>query len=169
MSSLSTELSKLAEELNEIESKINAANTRLAGATSKSAAAQVMLDAAQVEFESAEKQAAEVNSRRATILKQVAVLVGAESAALPKDASVPLLELLSRCIDDLEITRRTANCLKFEKIYYLGDLVSRTETELLDIPNMGRKSVGELKEVLASRGLTLGMKIDDWLRPAESP
>ncbi|MBR4004855.1 MAG: hypothetical protein IKI90_03310 [Treponema sp.] len=64
------------------------------------------------------------------------------------------IELLSR-IDDLELTARTANCLKAENINYIGDLIQRTENELLKIPNMGRKSLNEIKEALASRGWAL--------------
>ena len=64
------------------------------------------------------------------------------------------IELLSR-IDDLELTTRTANCLKAENINYIGDLIQRTENELLKIPNMGRKSLNEIKEALASRGWAL--------------
>ena len=57
---------------------------------------------------------------------------------------------------------RSANCLKAENIYYIGDLIQRTENELLKTPNLGRKSLNEIKEVLASRGLTLGMKLENW-------
>ena len=64
--------------------------------------------------------------------------------------------------DDLELTVRSANCLKAENIYYIGDLIQRTENELLKTPNLGRKSLNEIKEVLASRGLTLGMKLENW-------
>jgi len=70
--------------------------------------------------------------------------------------------ILLRPVDDLELTVRSANCLKAENIYYIGDLIQRTETELLKTPNLGRKSLNEIKEVLASRGLTLGMKLENW-------
>ena len=70
--------------------------------------------------------------------------------------------ILLRPADDLELTVRSANCLKAENIYYIGDLIQRTETELLKTPNLGRKSLNEIKEVLASRGLTLGMKLENW-------
>jgi DNA-directed RNA polymerase subunit alpha len=70
--------------------------------------------------------------------------------------------VLLRPVDDLELTVRSANCLKAENIYYIGDLIQRTETELLKTPNLGRKSLNEIKEVLASRGLTLGMKLESW-------
>ena len=69
---------------------------------------------------------------------------------------------LLRPVDDLELTVRSANCLKAENIYYIGDLIQRTENELLKTPNLGRKSLNEIKEVLASRGLTLGMKLESW-------
>jgi DNA-directed RNA polymerase subunit alpha len=70
--------------------------------------------------------------------------------------------ILLRPVDELELTVRSANCLKAENIYYIGDLIQRTETELLKTPNLGRKSLNEIKEVLASRGLTLGMKLENW-------
>ena len=70
--------------------------------------------------------------------------------------------ILLQPVDDLELTVRSANCLKAENIYYIGDLIQRTETELLKTPNLGRKSLNEIKEVLASRGLTLGMKLESW-------
>jgi DNA-directed RNA polymerase subunit alpha len=70
--------------------------------------------------------------------------------------------ILLRPVDELELTVRSANCLKAENIYYIGDLVQRSETELLKTPNLGRKSLNEIKEVLASRGLTLGTRLDGW-------
>lgn len=75
---------------------------------------------------------------------------------------LPVDPVLVRPVDDLELTVRSANCLKAENIYYIGDLIQRTETELLKTPNLGRKSLNEIKEVLASRGLTLGMKLENW-------
>jgi DNA-directed RNA polymerase subunit alpha len=81
-----------------------------------------------------------------------------ESASKPTQVDPILL----RPVDDLELTVRSANCLKAENIYYIGDLIQRTETELLKTPNLGRKSLNEIKEVLASRGLTLGMKLENW-------
>ena len=70
--------------------------------------------------------------------------------------------ILLRPVDELELTVRSANCLKAENIYYIGDLIQRTENELLKTPNLGRKSLNEIKEVLASKGLTLGMKLENW-------
>ena len=70
--------------------------------------------------------------------------------------------VLLRPIDDLELTVRSANCLKAESIYYIGDLIQKTEVELLKTPNLGKKSLTEIKEVLAQRGLALGMKLENW-------
>jgi len=70
--------------------------------------------------------------------------------------------ILLQPVDDLELTVRSANCLKAENIYYIGDLIQRTENELLKTPNLGRKSLNEIKEVLATKGLTLGMKLENW-------
>jgi DNA-directed RNA polymerase subunit alpha len=103
--------------------------------------------------------------RAATILQQqLAVFVDLESegeseAAEEEDEVDPIL---LRPVDDLELTVRSANCLKAENIYYIGDLVQRTEVELLKTPNLGKKSLTEIKDVLASRGLSLGMRLDNW-------
>ena len=85
--------------------------------------------------------------------------VGYPSGERPKDPHDPIL---LRPVDELELTVRSANCLKAENIYYIGDLIQRTETELLKTPNLGRKSLNEIKEVLASRGLTLGARLENW-------
>ncbi|MCK9237649.1 MAG: DNA-directed RNA polymerase subunit alpha [Thiopseudomonas sp.] len=77
----------------------------------------------------------------------------------PEDEVDPVL---LRPVDDLELTVRSANCLKAESIYYIGDLIQRTEVELLKTPNLGKKSLTEIKDVLAQRGLSLGMRLDNW-------
>lgn len=74
----------------------------------------------------------------------------------------PIDPILLRPVDDLELTVRSANCLKAENIYYIGDLIQRTENELLKTPNLGRKSLNEIKETLAAHGLTLGSKLENW-------
>jgi DNA-directed RNA polymerase subunit alpha len=79
-----------------------------------------------------------------------------------KAATTGVDPVLLRPIDDLELTVRSANCLKAENIYYIGDLIQRTEVELLKTPNLGKKSLTEIKEVLAQRGLSLGMKLENW-------
>jgi DNA-directed RNA polymerase subunit alpha len=94
-------------------------------------------------------------------LSVFADLQGTEVAAAER-ASPQVDPILLRPVDDLELTVRSANCLKAENIYYIGDLIQRTETELLKTPNLGRKSLNEIKEVLASRGLSLGMKLENW-------
>ncbi|MEJ2508788.1 MAG: DNA-directed RNA polymerase subunit alpha [Gammaproteobacteria bacterium] len=73
--------------------------------------------------------------------------------------------ILLRPVDDLELTVRSANCLKAEQIYFIGDLIQRTEVELLKTPNLGKKSLTEIKDVLASRGLSLGMRLENWPPP----
>ncbi len=70
--------------------------------------------------------------------------------------------ILTRPVDDLELTVRSANCLKAENIYYIGDLIQRTEVELLKTPNLGKKSLTEIKDVLGSHGLSLGMRLENW-------
>ena len=80
----------------------------------------------------------------------------------PAQRSSTFDPILLRPVDELELTVRSANCLKAENIYYIGDLIQRTETELLKTPNLGRKSLNEIKEVLASRGLALGSRLEAW-------
>jgi DNA-directed RNA polymerase subunit alpha len=101
------------------------------------------------------------------LVEQLAVfaqLEGNELAAFdqPAPRAQNFDPILLRPVDELELTVRSANCLKAENIYYIGDLIQRTETELLKTPNLGRKSLNEIKEVLASRGLTLGARLENW-------
>ena len=98
------------------------------------------------------------------LMEQLSVFAELEGTALPVEhqKSVQVDPLLLRPVDDLELTVRSANCLKAENIYYIGDLIQRTENELLKTPNLGRKSLNEIKEVLAARDLTLGMKLENW-------
>ncbi len=103
--------------------------------------------------------------RAATILQgQLSVFVDLkgkeESQAAVKEMEVD--PILLRPVDDLELTVRSANCLKAENIYYIGDLIQRTEAELLKTPNLGKKSLTEIKEVLAAHGLSLGMRLENW-------
>jgi DNA-directed RNA polymerase subunit alpha len=103
--------------------------------------------------------------RAATILQQqMAVFVDleGETAAEPEEKEEEIDPILLRPVDDLELTVRSANCLKAESIYYIGDLIQRTEVELLKTPNLGKKSLTEIKDVLASRGLSLGMRLENW-------
>ena len=103
--------------------------------------------------------------RAATILQQqLAVFVDLESAGDPvaEERRDEIDPILIRPVDDLELTVRSANCLKAENIYCIGDLIQRTEVELLKTPNLGKKSLTEIKDVLASRGLSLGMRLENW-------
>ncbi len=103
--------------------------------------------------------------RAATILQQqLAVFVDleAEKQSTPEEKEEAIDPVLLRPVDDLELTVRSANCLKAENIYYIGDLIQRTEVELLKTPNLGKKSLTEIKDVLASRGLSLGMRLENW-------
>jgi DNA-directed RNA polymerase subunit alpha len=104
------------------------------------------------------------NSSRILVdqLSVFAALEGADVVAETPARSQSFDPILLRPVDELELTVRSANCLKAENIYYIGDLVQRTETELLKTPNLGRKSLNEIKEVLAARGLTLGMRLESW-------
>ena len=98
------------------------------------------------------------------LVEQLSVFADLKGTPLPvEQPKAPQVDpRLLRPVDDLELTVRSANCLKAENIYYIGDLIQRTETELLKTPNLGRKSLNEIKEVLASRGLALGMELEDW-------
>jgi len=98
------------------------------------------------------------------LMEQLSVFADLEGTPISIEAPRPsqVDPILMRPVDDLELTVRSANCLKAENIYYIGDLIQRSENELLKTPNLGRKSLNEIKEVLASRGLMLGMKLENW-------
>ncbi len=101
----------------------------------------------------------------ATILQdQLSAFVDLRSKeeAEPEGQEPDIDPILLRPVDDLELTVRSANCLKAEQIFYIGDLIQRTEVELLKTPNLGKKSLTEIKDVLASRGLSLGMRLENW-------
>ena len=103
--------------------------------------------------------------RAATILaEQLEAFVELRDISEPeeKEEKPEFDPILLRPVDDLELTVRSANCLKAEAIQYIGDLVQRTEVELLKTPNLGKKSLTEIKDVLASRGLSLGMRLENW-------
>ena len=98
------------------------------------------------------------------LIDQMSIFADLEGtpAEVEEEKAPPIDPVLLRPVDDLELTVRSANCLKAEDIYYIGDLIQRTETELLKTPNLGRKSLNEIKEVLASKGLTLGSRLESW-------
>ncbi len=104
----------------------------------------------------------------ARILKnQLTVFIDLESPEQeePTTLADEIDPILLRPVDDLELTVRSANCLKAENIYYIGDLIQRTEVELLKTPNLGKKSLTEIKDVLASHGLSLGLRLENWPPP----
>ena len=88
--------------------------------------------------------------------------LGFETEEPEEDETPPVDPIMLRPVDELELTVRSANCLKVEKIHYIGDLVTRRESDLLRTPNLGRKSLNEIKEVLAARGLSLGLELENW-------
>jgi DNA-directed RNA polymerase subunit alpha len=128
------------------------------------------LDKLVMEIETNGAIAAEEAVRNAAriLVEQLAVFAqidASELAAFESGAAAASQQfdpILLRPVDELELTVRSANCLKAENIYYIGDLIQRTENELLKTPNLGRKSLNEIKEVLAQRGLTLGMRLENW-------
>jgi DNA-directed RNA polymerase subunit alpha len=103
--------------------------------------------------------------RAANILQdQISIFVDLESpdAVVEEQAEPEMDPILLRPVDDLELTVRSANCLKAENIFYIGDLIQRTEFELLKTPNLGKKSLTEIKDILAQHSLSLGMKLENW-------
>jgi len=108
----------------------------------------------------------------ATILHdQLSVFVDFEKVSQKIVEEIHVVEeecdpVLLRPVDDLELTVRSANCLKAENIFYIGDLIQRSEVELLKTPNLGKKSLTEIKDILALKGLSLGMRLENW--PPES-
>ena len=123
---------------------------------------RIVLDAS---FSPVKRVSYAVENARVEQLAVFAQLEGSELAfdqPAQRSGAATFDPILLRPVDELELTVRSANCLKAENIYYIGDLIQRTENELLKTPNLGRKSLNEIKEVLASRGLTLGMKLENW-------
>jgi DNA-directed RNA polymerase subunit alpha len=113
----------------------------------------------------------EVICTAATILqRQLTAFVNIEDVVeeVVEDKSDQLHPILYQLVDDLELTVRAANCLKAENIHYIGDLVQRLESDLLRTPNLGRKSLAEIKGVLSKYNLTLGLSIPDWKSPSDS-
>jgi DNA-directed RNA polymerase subunit alpha len=105
-----------------------------------------------------------IRSAASILQDQLSTFVDLESReeAKAKSAEPEVDPILLRPVDDLELTVRSANCLKAEQIYYIGDLIQCTEVELLKTPNLGKKSLTEIKSVLATKGLSLGMRLENW-------
>ncbi|CAA6823241.1 MAG: DNA-directed RNA polymerase alpha subunit (EC [uncultured Thiotrichaceae bacterium] len=111
-----------------------------------------------VDAENALSQSAQILQQQLTVFFDLKI----EEPVKEEEQQPEIEPVLLRPVDDLELTVRSANCLKAENLYYIGDLVQRTETELLKTPNLGKKSLTEIKDVLASHGLTLGTKLETW-------
>ncbi len=116
-----------------------------------------------VDPEQAVKEAASILRHQLEVFAEISVEIEEEEA---DQEEIVIDPTLLRSIDDLELTVRSANCLKAESIYYIGDLVQRTEVQLLKTPNLGKKSLTEIKDVLAERGLSLGMTLEHWPPPS---
>lgn len=115
-----------------------------------------------IEPEESVRQAASILSEHLTVF---IALEGEEVSGVIEER--PQFDpLLLRPVDDLELTVRSANCLKAENIFYIGDLIQRSESDLLKTPNLGKKSLTEIKDVLGTKGLSLGMRLENW--PPES-
>jgi DNA-directed RNA polymerase subunit alpha len=111
-----------------------------------------------LEAEDAIKYAATILSDQLTSFVDFTVI----ETVVEEEKEPPVDPALLQAIDDLDLTVRSAHCLKAENIYYVGDLIQRSEMELLKTPNLGKKSLTEIKDVLASKGLSLGMHLDNW-------
>ena len=111
-----------------------------------------------IDAEEAVRRAAKILHEQVSVFVQLKESETADAEVLEERIDPVLL----RSVDDLELTVRSANCLKAENIYYIGDLIQRTEVELLKTPNLGKKSLTEIKDVLATRGLSLGVKLENW-------
>ncbi|KAA0446056.1 MAG: DNA-directed RNA polymerase subunit alpha [Candidatus Thioglobus sp.] len=127
---------------------------------------KVNLDKLNIEMETnGSVNAEEAIKRAATILQDqlssfVELELVEEQEALP--TSDDFDPQLLAAVDELELTVRSANCLKAEQIYYIGDLIQKSEQDLLRTPNLGRKSLNEIKEVLTDKNLELGTAIENW-------
>ena len=103
------------------------------------------------------------------LVEQFSVFAALEGTPAPveKPQTPKVDPILLRPVDDLELTPRSSNCLKAQSIHYIGDLIQYSENDLLRTPNLGRKSLNEIKQVLAEHGLSLGMKLENWPAPVE--
>ncbi|MBE9562904.1 MAG: DNA-directed RNA polymerase subunit alpha [Proteobacteria bacterium] len=110
---------------------------------------------------------AAIKTAAAILQDQLVVIVDLENHTEPEEDTErnEIDPVLLRPVDELDLTVRSANCLKAESIFYIGDLIQKTESDLLKTPNLGKKSLTEIKDILASRGLSLGMRLEDWPLP----
>ena len=105
-----------------------------------------------------------LSSSSSTDLSRFSLSLAASSETVSEEVA-KLNENLDKSVDELELSVRSANCLQNANIRYIGELVQKTEAEMLKTKNFGRKSLKEIKEILAEMGLSLGMKLDGWVPP----
>ncbi len=117
-----------------------------------------------VDAAEAVRQAARILRDQLTVFVDLDTEPGLPAVGI-KPATGSLDPILFRPIDELQLTMRSANCLKAESVYYIGELVQRTENELMKTPNLGKKSLNEIKEALRAHELELGMRLDNWSAP----
>jgi DNA-directed RNA polymerase alpha subunit len=153
-------------EKNEVEKLVSEAlsNKLLKRLNIKNLASIDTVGALELALEKAKEENQSLKAENEALLKGISEAAAIlKIAAHERDAITSIFPPpLLRSVDDLELTVRSANCLKADNIYYIGDLIQRTENELLKTPNLGRKSLNEIKEMLAQRGLTLGMRLENW-------
>ncbi len=127
---------------------------------------KVNLDKLNIMIETNGSVNAEVAIKRVATILQEQLSSFVELELVEEEVSLPTSEdfdpQLLAAVDELELTVRSANCLKAEQIYYIGDLIQKSEQDLLRTPNLGRKSLNEIKEVLTEKGLSLGTNIENW-------
>lgn len=148
MGTVSEKLAELSDRLKPVEAEL--------------ASAEAALAEARPAYEKAQSRVTKARADRELLLNEVRVLAAGLSTGPTWDSMSEETKILLRPVDELELTVRSANALKAANIYYIGDLVQRTENEMLKTPDLGRKSLNEIKEVLAARGLVLGMKLENW-------
>ncbi len=141
-----------------LDTKLKEVAGQLAQTIGEITTAEAELAKAQSEFDAAKGKLNGLKSRHAGLLLKFDKLAKPEDKAPDVDIDPVLL----KSVDDLELTARATNSLKTDRIYYIGDLVQHTETDLRKILNFGRKSLNETKEALAKMGLSLGMRLENW-------
>ena len=155
----------LSERLSELAAKLGSIETEIATSEQKYAEIKPRYFESLLSLQKAWSRRAEVMKEIGAVLQTQDVTTMAPWIAL--GVSAALYELLLQPVDNLELTVRSSNCLKIENVYYIGELVQKTEADIMAIPNLGQKSVREIKEVLTSKGLVLGMNFGGLWPPPE--
>jgi DNA-directed RNA polymerase subunit alpha len=138
------------------------ADTRVSNDDETRAVGRLFLDASYTPVSTVSYSVESTRVEQRTDLDKLIIDLRTNGTIDPEEAIRRAATILQHQVDDLELTVRSANCLKAEDIYYIGDLIQRTEVELLKTPNLGKKSLTEIKDVLATRGLSLGLRLENW-------